>query len=271
MYSQKLVLEIFIDYFYTTCPNILFFPFSEKLPEESKKKILSLTEYKQKKTQPLAEPLPVVSQAISGPAVLVEVERLGQLLEACSDEDVAGALANLEALARIPMRLAILQACTVGLTVNTLRKKSANSAVVDAATALVKRWKKLVIGAPTGGTGQKNVETKEKENKGGKGCLTTETDASTTKNVKKADLPCAEEAKKKDDDVACDAGVKEDVGEAVREHCRSLLAAALEANTSLSASCRMPSQQLARDIEEEIFKLFKETNQKYRSQVYADN
>jgi hypothetical protein len=138
------------------------------------------------------------------------------------------------------MTLAVLQATKIGIVVNRLRKTSADSRVVEASTLLVKRWNKLLTSSSKI-EDQKKIDKEETSSKGG------------------------DKVGKKTTELTKGRGVED--AEAVREHCARLLGEALEANTSLAADCRIPAHQLAREIEQEIFQLFKETSQKYRSQV----
>jgi hypothetical protein len=164
------------------------------------------------------------------------VDKLENQLTACTEDLL---LPTLAALSSVSMTLAVLQATKIGIVVNRLRKTSADSRVVEASTLLVKRWNKLLTSSSKI-EDQKKIDKEETSSKGG-----DKVGTKTTELTK---------------------GKVEDT-EAVREHCTRLLGEALEANTSLAADCRIPAQQLAREIEQQIFQLFKETNQKYRSQV----
>ena len=61
----------------------------------------------------------------------------------------------------------------------------------------------------------------------------------------------------------------EDNVEKIRSHCRSLLSTSLNSNSSIPDTCKVDTDKLAAAIEEAIFERFKETNQKYRSQVHS--
>jgi hypothetical protein len=234
--------------------NIFFLPREASSSQDTrdKKKIPSLTDHNQKKSQKSVSSSSKVidcnekklqdqgvAKAIPSPSLvttddlLSQVEKLAQQLTA-STEDLL--LPTLEALSSLSMTLSVLQATKIGIAVNRLRKTSADSSVVEASTLLVKRWNKLLTSSSKTEAAQKEIDQGENSAKAGK---------KTTELTK---------------------GKVEDV-EAVREHCARLLGEALEANTSLAADCRIPAQQLAREIEQQIFLLFKETSQKYRSQV----
>jgi len=165
------------------------------------------------------------------------VEKLENQLTACTEDLL---LPTLEVLSSVSMTLSVLQATKIGIVVNRLRKTSADSRVVEASTLLVKRWNKLLTSSSKIEAAQKKIDQEESSAKVG-----DQVGKKTTELTK---------------------GRMEDA-EAVREHCARLLGEALEANTSLAADCRIPAHQLAREIEQEIFQLFKETSQKYRSQV----
>jgi hypothetical protein len=176
------------------------------------------------------------STLVNADDLLTQVEKLENQLSACTEDLL---LPTLEALSSLSMTLAVLQATKIGIVVNRLRKTSADSRVVEASTLLVKRWNKLL-------TSSSKIEDQKKINK-------EETSSKGGDHVGKKTTELTK-------------GKVEDA-EAVREHCTRLLGEALEANTSLAADCRIPAHQLAREIEQEIFQLFKETSQKYRSQV----
>jgi hypothetical protein len=186
---------------------------------------------------------PGLAKAIPSPSLvttddlLTQVEKLENQLSACTEDLL---LPNLDVLASLSMTLSVLQATKIGIVVNRLRKTSADSRVVEASTLLVKRWNKLLTSSSKIEAAQKKIDQEESSAKVG-----DQVGKKTTELTK---------------------GRMEDA-EAVREHCARLLGEALEANTSLAADCRIPAQQLAREIEQQIFLLFKETSQKYRSQV----
>jgi hypothetical protein len=217
-----------------------------------KKKIISCEDYNRKKAFTSQKTVPasrdilsVTKTELDTKSLLVELEELREQLEACSaGDDACGLLARLEIISQLPITLAVLQSCKIGLLVNKLRKESADSRVVEVATGLVKRWKKLVTTSSSSSSSS---------------CSSSSTSTSKSRDESGSEkrLPSV---KSKEED-------KAEAELAVRQHCRSLLKTALEANSSLADSCRIPIPQLAQQIEHEIFQLFKETSQKYRSQV----
>jgi hypothetical protein len=276
--------------------------------DASHKKFISVTDYNRKKSQtgsaetttpPGAAVVHSTTTTTDDSSVLEKVVDLCKQLETAGDEEEA-IPSILSQLDRLPMSLPILQSCSVGLIVNKLRKKSANSAVADAAAALVKRWKKLVVVPATEAPVQETGTAEEASGKEGaaSGSIGSKEGAPRCSSGKEGAAGCSND---KEGAVVVETGTKEgaatsdrstadgativsaseikggavggSVGKegaseaAIRKHCRSLLAAALAANNSLPASCWIPVHSLARDIEQEIFVLFKETNQKYRSQV----
>lgn len=60
--------------------------------------------------------------------------------------DSDGAVDLLKRLKDLPITLEVLQKTRIGMSVNTLRKKSENSDLQTQAKALIKSWKKLLPG-----------------------------------------------------------------------------------------------------------------------------
>ena len=229
-----------------------------------------MSEYTQKKAQSAsAEKSPTDAKAIPPDAKSIlpdakvilpdargsnrELERLCKELDASLSLDSAGILSRLQRLAALPITLEALMSCKIGLIVNQLRRTSSDVKIVEAATAIVKKWKKLVT---TGGTGSGSTSS-------------TAGGEHQKKNLAPKSGKDDSESKQAEENARQKKGSSKggEDGAAVREHCVSLLRTGLEANSSLSADCRLSAPQLANQIEQEIFLLFKEPNQKYKSQV----
>ena len=179
---------------------------------------------------------PRVEEAKDEPPALDmdELVRHQAVLDAPPDSHAPGVLLDtLKAMSRLEMSRAALVSTKIGLSVNRLRKSSAASAEVnEACRAILKSWKKLVPSSS-----QQSEE--EKTSGGGKTTMTAQGNSV--------------------------AGQK--TPDEVRDYCRAKILSALKDNDSLADSCKVYAEELARKIEEEIFKLFDAPNTKYRAQV----
>ena len=122
------------------------------------------------------------------------------------------------------------------------RKILANKDSAKIAKEIIKKWKTLL---PVDETVKQKKEREEKE-----------------KAVREAE----KEKNEKEEKERREKADKEN-SDKVRAHCKTLLQAALDDNTSVPPNCRVATLELASAIEEAIFERFRETNQKYRSQV----
>ncbi|XP_015755527.1 PREDICTED: transcription elongation factor A protein 1-like [Acropora digitifera] len=80
-----------------------------------------------------------------------EVFEIGKQLEKIVGEkgtamDSEGAVDLLKKLKDLPITLEVLQKTRIGMSVNTLRKKSKNADLQTQAKTLIKSWKKLLPG-----------------------------------------------------------------------------------------------------------------------------
>ena len=124
-----------------------------------------------------------------------------------------------------------LQETKVGISLNSLRKKTDNEEVSSISKKILRSWKKLVPEAPKK---EDVVEKKEQAS-----------DAGGTKVDTKAVKTTSE----------------------VRAHSRKVLLAALRENESLPERMWVSTVDLARAIEEAVYTIYLDTSIKYRNQV----
>jgi len=152
--------------------------------------------------------------------------------------DQSQALDLLKALGELKINLTVLTNTRIGMTVNALRKSSKDEEVVTVAKSLIKTWKKFVPES-----GDKKTEPKK--------------DDTPAKEEKKVEKKSHEKVK-----------VNSFSGDEVRSRCRSLLLSAIRGDGALPEGVAEDRiEDLATDLEDEIFKMQRQTNQKYKNQV----
>jgi len=148
--------------------------------------------------------------------------------------DNAQALDLLKGLGELDINLNILTSTRIGMTVNALRKSSDDEETVTLAKTLIKSWKKLVPES-----NDKKEEKKKEE-----------------KVTEKKDPPKMTPSR---------PGFS---GDEVRSRCRDLLLGAIKGEGGLPEGVSEDScQEIATSLEEHIFAQFKQTNQKYKTQI----
>ncbi|XP_057256940.1 transcription elongation factor A protein 2 isoform X1 [Pezoporus wallicus] len=178
-----------------------------------------------------------------------EAARVGS----CSFWD--GAMDLLKELKSMPMTLDLLQSTRIGMSVNALRKQSTDEEVISLAKSLIKSWKKLLDAS----------EDKSEEKKKGLSLPTSsskETGNSRDQSSNKRQEPPKTPTTPKittfpPAPVTCDA---------VRNKCREMLTAALQADddyVAIGADC----EHIAAQIEECIYQDVKNTDMKYKNRV----
>lgn len=154
------------------------------------------------------------------------------------DADQTQALDLLNTLGRLNINLSILTNTRIGMTVNALRKSSKDEEIIAVAKSLIKTWKKFV---PDSGSSEKKQETKPKE------------------------TPREEKNNKRDEERNKSNSFS---GDEVRSRCRTLLLTAIKGDAGLPEGIAEDAcEDLATNLEEEIFGQFKQTNQKYKNHI----
>ena len=152
-----------------------------------------------------------------------KLDTIKAVLDSHTEHDKAEVLEHLTTLSSMKLTVQILQSSKVGVALNTMRKQTTDTEIINLAKSILKAWKKL---------------------------LPVESGESKLEKVPEASLP------------------KPSTEAEIREYCQKKLLKSLQSNSSLSDSCKLRAEQLAKQLEENIFQIFKETNQKYRNQVY---
>jgi len=158
------------------------------------------------------------------------------------DADQSQALDLLNALGQLNINLSILTSTRIGMTVNALRKSSKEDEIIAVAKSLIKTWKKFV---PDPNPSEKKTEAKAKE-----------------------ETPAKEEKRAQDKKDQDRAKTNSFSGDEVRSRCRSLLLTAIKGDGELVEGVNEDRcEDLATQLEEEIFGLYKRTDQKYKNQI----
>jgi len=156
------------------------------------------------------------------------------------DADQSQALDLLNALGQLNINLSILTSTRIGMTVNALRKSSKEDEIIAVAKSLIKTWKKFV---PDPNPSEKKTEAK-------------------------AETPAKEEKRAQDKKDQDRAKTNSFSGDEVRSRCRSLLLTAIKGDGELVEGVNEDRcEDLATQLEEEIFGLYKRTDQKYKNQI----
>ncbi|NXH15580.1 TCEA2 protein, partial [Bucco capensis] len=186
-----------------------------------------------------------------------EIVRIARRLDKMvAKKSADGAMDLLKELKSMPMTLYLLQSTRIGMSVNALRKQSTDEEVISLAKSLIKSWKKLLdasvekneekkksLSLPTSSSKNSSNSRDQSSNKRQEPPKTPTTPKITT-------FPPAP--------ITCDA---------VRNKCREMLRAALQADDdyiAIGADC----EHIAAQIEEtRIYQDIKNTDMKYKNRV----
>lgn len=146
----------------------------------------------------------------------------------------------LKALQTLQVTLEILTKTRIGMTVNELRKSSSDDEVISMSKALIKHWKKFLSGPP-GKDSSSKPEKKEPES-------IKKDEAKREDKRKQTSFPPA------------------NTSDSVRLKCRELLANALKTDGEPQDGCAS-AEDLAEELEEAIFKEFKNTDTRYKNRI----
>ncbi|XP_017265134.1 transcription elongation factor A protein 2 isoform X1 [Kryptolebias marmoratus] len=190
-----------------------------------------------------------------------EVERLAKKLDKMvHKKNTDGALDLLRELKNIKMSLETLQSTRVGMSVNAVRKQSSDEEVQTLAKVLIKSWKKLLDGS------EGKLEEKKKEGSPLRSSSTSKDSGSSEKSSKNSgDLPTTPTTPTLPHRVTSfpPPPVTTD---SVRNKSRELLVAALQTGDDYK-TIGVDCEQLAAQIEEQIFQEFKSTDMKYKTRL----
>ncbi|KAM3618314.1 uncharacterized protein V6R79_018747 [Siganus canaliculatus] len=197
-----------------------------------------------------------------------EVERIAKKLDKMvHKKNTDGALDLLRELKNIKMSLETLQSTRVGMSVNAVRKQSADEEVQTLAKGLIKSWKKLLDGSEEkekkkeaspvrSSSTSKDAGSSEKSSKKIDGSPPTPTTPTTPTSPTTPTLPPRVTS-------FPPAPVTTD---SVRNKCRELLVAALQTDND-HVTIGVDCEHIAAQIEEEIYQEFKSTDMKYKARL----
>ncbi|XP_054835926.1 transcription elongation factor A protein 2 [Eublepharis macularius] len=182
-----------------------------------------------------------------------EIVRIAKRLDKMvAKKSAEGAMDLLKELKSMPITLDLLQSTRIGMSVNALRKQSADEEVIALAKSLIKAWKKLLDASE-----EKNDEKKKNSS------LPTSSskESGDSRDQRRQDPPKTLTTPKITTfppvPVTCDT---------VRNKCREMLTSALQTDNdyvAIGADC----EQLAAQIEEFIYQDVKNTDLKYKNRV----
>ncbi|XP_068452794.1 transcription elongation factor A protein 2 isoform X5 [Clinocottus analis] len=203
-----------------------------------------------------------------------EVERVAKSLEKMvHKKNTDGALDLLRELKDIKMSLETLQSTRVGMLVNAVRKHSSDEEVQTLAKVLIKSWKKLLDGAEA----KSDEREKKKDGSPARSPSTSKDAGNAEKSKKSGESPPSPSSTSKPSTPASPAPSAPPplvssfppapvTTHSVRNKCRELLVAALQTDDdhkTIGVHC----ENLAAQIEEEIFQEFKATDIKYKTRL----
>ncbi|EDO32793.1 predicted protein [Nematostella vectensis] len=185
-----------------------------------------------------------------------EVCRIGKQLEKIVSQDSAmvpeEAVDLLTKLKDLPITLECLQKTRIGMSVNTMRKKSNNSNVQTLAKSLIKLWKKLL---PEKSGSDKKADngkaSSEKSSRSTSPALSTKSDTSDAPTTPKDNKPISFPNTITD--------------ESVRGKCREMIVNSLQVQGEFEAVTK--PEEVAAACEQLIFEEFKDTNVKYKQRI----
>jgi len=188
-----------------------------------------------------------------------EVFKIGKQLEKIVGEegtmDSDGAVDLLKRLKDLPITLEVLQKTRIGMSVNTLRKKSENSDLQTQAKALIKSWKKLLPEKSGGKTEENGDRSKtpvsEKSSRSSSPAQSTKSSSSAPSTPQ--------------DNKAVTFPPPKVTGDSVRGKCREMIVNSLKVEVEFDQV--MTPEDFAAACEECIFQEFKDTNAKYKQRV----
>uniref|UniRef100_A0A8C5MBZ9 Transcription elongation factor n=1 Tax=Leptobrachium leishanense TaxID=445787 RepID=A0A8C5MBZ9_9ANUR len=191
-----------------------------------------------------------------------EIIRIAKKMERMvQKKNTVGALDLLKELKILPMTLELLQSTRIGMSVNAIRKQSSEEEVTSLAKALIKSWKKLLDGP----SGDKEQEEKKKE---------PVLPAQSSQDVKEESSSSSNSGDRKEreeypapsDEFITSFPRAPSTSDSVRNKCRELLATALKTGDDY-ITIGADDEELGAQIEDAVFKEFKNTDAKYKNRV----
>ncbi|XP_053210457.1 transcription elongation factor A protein 1-like [Panonychus citri] len=205
-----------------------------------------------------------------------EVLRIGKKLDkmGAKKEGFGQALDLLKALKEIPITLEILQRTRIGMAVNNLRKNCSNEEVISLAKSLIRSWKKLLEvskegksdsnntdnGSTSGSSGNKTISSGNSGSTGSGGGDTGSKNGSNKSTTSRSNAPGSDSKPKQ--------SFPSNTSNEIRLKGRQLLAEALKQGMEESSGeTFFDPEDLAAQIEDNIYKEFKDINMKYKNRI----
>lgn len=192
-----------------------------------------------------------------------DVIRIGKKLEEIvSKKDGHGqTLDLLRALKSIPITLEILQKTRIGLAVNNIRKNCSDEDVITLAKTLIRSWKKLLEPAKdgkndSGGDNNKTSSSTVEKKSSSSGSLNDKVNASKNQSKTSSSITQVDKPRQ---------SFPSNTNNEVRLKCRELLADALK--TNLEKEIDADPEEIAAQIEDCIYKEFKDVSMKYKNRI----
>ncbi|XP_071952722.1 transcription elongation factor A protein 1-like [Antedon mediterranea] len=182
-----------------------------------------------------------------------DVFKIGKRLEQIisKNENTDEALDLLKRLKELPVTLEVLQKTRVGMSVNALRKKSSDEEVIGIAKSLIKAWKKLL-------PDQSKSSVKDEKSRDSNNSPMPSEDSNSS----------VHDTESNNSDTSQRRSVVPKTNDSVREKCRSMIAAALKVPIDIEdKSAFQDADELGAIIEDCIFTIFVNTDQKYKNRV----
>ncbi|KAL3309794.1 Transcription elongation factor A protein 1 [Cichlidogyrus casuarinus] len=172
-------------------------------------------------------------------------------------KDENAALKYLRQLKTLDMTLEILTKTGVGIIINRLRKETNNSEIASLGKNLIKRWKKLVPDKPDGSSKRSADDDRVSDDDGPIGTKRICTGADSDSNDRPVSQPS--------NPTPFFMLKNQDTSDPVRLKAREMIATALCAGEIPSGA--FDAEYLAGRIETSVFKVFNDTDPKYKQRV----
>lgn len=187
-----------------------------------------------------------------------EVFKIGKQLEKIVGQEGAmdsdSAVDLLKKLKDLPITLEVLQKTRIGMSVNTLRKKSENSDLQTQAKSLIKSWKKLLPEKSGGKSEETNGDRKTPNSD------KSSRSSSPTQSTKSSSAPTTPQ-----DNKVVTFPPPKVTSDSVRGRCREMIVNSLKIEGEFEPT--ISPEDFAAACEECIFQQFKDTNMKYKQRV----
>lgn len=189
---------------------------------------------------------------------VIRIQRKLQKIIDGDDSSEGQALEMLKCLQDLPVNLDILTKTRIGMTVNNLRKKSQDEEVINFSRMLIKKWKKFLSK-----DSKDSPASPSSSNKGGDQKSESE---SSVKKEKTSSSDKSSKSKEVKTEKKVSSFPPPATTDAIRLKCIELLASAIKGDGTVIDGCASP-EELAEELEEAIFAIFKNTDSKYRNRV----